>query len=163
MRKVAAYFGKSHLREVDQNTFFQALPALRLTLNNDRCLVRAVHFFQENSRVERMLAYLAGNDIEAYLSLVRQRGEISFIYLHNLYPRSIPREQGLSLAIAMTKSMLGFSTTVRVHGGGFAGTIQAYVRESDLGRYKHGMEAVFGKGCVTPIAVRSKPTCCIAE
>ncbi|NLE16806.1 MAG: galactokinase [Spirochaetales bacterium] len=163
MRKVAAYFSKDHLRQVDQNTFFQALPELRSRLNNDRCLLRAMHFFQENIRVKGMLACLAANDIKAYLSLVRQSGESSFCFLQNLYPSFFPEEQGLSLAIAMTKSMLGPDATVRVHGGGFAGTIQAYVQENELKNYIQGMEAVFGKGSVTPSAVRSKPTCCIAE
>ena len=163
MRKVAAYFGKDHLRQVDQNTFFQALPELRLTLSNDRCLLRAMHFFQENARVENMLKALADDDINSYLSLVRQSGESSFCFLQNLYPSFFPEEQGLSLAIAMTKSLLGSEATVRVHGGGFAGTIQAYVREHELNQYIQGMEAVFGKGSVTPIAVRSKPACCIAE
>ncbi len=163
MRKVAAYFGTNHLREVDQDTFLQALPELRKTLNNDRCILRAMHFFQENTRVESMLKALAADDINAYLSLVRQSGESSFCFLQNLYPSFFPDEQGLSLAIAMTKSMLGPDATVRVHGGGFAGTIQAYVQENELEDYIQGMEAVFGKGSVTPIAVRSKPSSCIAE
>ncbi len=163
MRKVAAYFGKNHLREVDQHAFLEALPVLRKTLGNDRCLLRAFHFFEENDRVKGMLAALAANDIEAYLTLINKSGESSFCFLQNLYPSFFPEEQGLSLAIAMTKSLLGSDATVRVHGGGFAGTIQTYVREHELNQYIQGMEAVFGKGSVTPIAVRSKPTCCIAE
>ena len=113
--------------------------------------------------MESMLKALAADDINAYLSLVRQSGESSFCFLQNLYPSFFPDEQGLSLAIAITKSMLGPDATVRVHGGGFAGTIQAYVQENELEDYIQGMEAVFGKGSVTPIAVRSKPSSCIAE
>lgn len=163
MRQVASFFGKHHLREVDQEAFTKALPELRKTLNNDRCILRAIHFFAENERVESMLKALKDNEINSYLEFVRQSGESSFCFLQNLYPSFFPEDQGLSLAIAMTKAMLGGNATVRVHGGGFAGTIQAYVPKADLERYVQGMEAVFGKKSVTTIAVRSKPACCIAD
>lgn len=163
MRQVASYFGKRHLREVDPQDFDKALPELRKTLSNDRCLLRTIHFFQENARVENMLKALADNEINSYLTFVRQSGESSFCFLQNLYPSFFPEEQGLSLAIAMTKTLLGGDAAVRVHGGGFAGTIQAYVPKADLKHYIQGMEAVFRKRSVTTIAVRSKPTCCIAE
>jgi galactokinase len=110
-----------------------------------------------------MLKALENQNIEAYLKEVRSSGESSFCFLQNLYPSCFPQEQGLSLAIAMTKMLLGSETTVRVHGGGFAGTIQAYIPLDKYEFYKQAMEAVFSKGSVTPITVRQKESCCIAE
>lgn len=163
MRQVAAFFGKQQLREVESKLFFSNIKELRKTLGNDRAVLRAIHFFQENERVEQMLIALENNDMEQYLSLVSSSGESSFCFLQNLYPAAFPQEQGLSLAISLTKAILGDRTTVRVHGGGFAGTIQAYVLDADIKYYTQHMEAIFGKGSVTVIAIRSKPTCCIAD
>lgn len=110
-----------------------------------------------------MLIALENQNIDAYLKEVRASGESSFCFLQNLYPSVFPQEQGLSLAIAMTKSLLGSDTTVRVHGGGFAGTIQAYIPLDKYEFYKQKMEAVFSEGSVTPIAIRQRESCCIAE
>jgi galactokinase len=95
--------------------------------------------------------------------LVNQSGESSFCFLQNLYPTTLPTEQGLSLAIALTLSILGSEAVVRVHGGGFAGTIQAYVKDEDLEQYVKKMEKVFGNGSATVIEIRSTATACIAE
>ncbi|MEA4859126.1 MAG: galactokinase, partial [Sphaerochaeta sp.] len=103
------------------------------------------------------------HDMNGYLNSVRESGESSFCFLQNLYPSFYPQEQGLSLAIATTKAILGDDATVRVHGGGFAGTIQAYVPNERLDSYTTQIKALFGEHSVTQIAIRSKPTCCIAE
>lgn len=163
MRQVAAFFGKQNLREVETEAFANALPHLRKQLNNDRALLRAIHFFGENERVSSMLNALKGEDMQTYLSQVRSSGESSFCFLQNLYPTTNPAEQGLSLGIAMTKEILGDLSTVRVHGGGFAGTIQAYVPTDKLTLFSDYLESVFGKGSVTVIAVRERESCCIAE
>ncbi len=163
MRQVAAYFGKNHLREVSQAQFDNNLAALRSSLKNDRALLRSLHFFQENKRVEAMLESLQKRDMDAYLLFVRASGESSFCFLQNLYPSFHPQEQGLSLAIAATKEILGDAATVRVHGGGFAGTIQTYVPMAKLDEYTKHMESIFGEKSVTVLAIRSKPTCCIAQ
>ena len=163
MRQVASVFGKTNLRDVGEQAFMEKLPELRKTLQNDRCLLRAIHFFQENKRVDTMLACLKEHDMKGYLKAVSESGESSFCFLQNLYPSFHPQEQGLSLAIATTKAILGDDATVRVHGGGFAGTIQAYVPDELLAPYTKRIKALFGAQSVTIIAIRSKETCCIAD
>ena len=163
MRLVAAQFGKENLRQISKDEFEAKLPELRTTLNNDRALLRAMHFYHENERVTDMVEALQKNDFPSYLALVKASGESSFCFLQNLYPASNPREQGLSLALAISGNILGEQCVARVHGGGFAGTIQAYVPLDKLKTYTKTMESVFGKGSVTAIAIRQKPTCCIAE
>ncbi len=163
MRQVAAFFEKEQLRQVDANEFFAKIKAVRAAVNNDRALLRAIHFFEENERVGQMIEALQQEDLLTYLELVMESGESSFCFLQNLYPSTLVAEQGLSLAIALTKRILGPQCAVRVHGGGFAGTIQAYVLDADLSRYVEEMERVFGEGSVSVIAVRSEPTACIAE
>ena len=163
MRHVASFFGKAQLREVAYNDFVSSIKAVRESINNDRAVLRAIHFFEENRRVEAMLHALANENIDAYLDLVNRSGESSFCFLQNLYPTTLPTEQGLSLAVALTKSILGSDAVVRVHGGGFAGTIQAYVRDEELEYYVTEMETVFGCGSATVIEIRSTPTACIAD
>jgi galactokinase len=163
MRLVSSRFGKEHLRQVSKADFEQALPTLRRTLGNDRAILRAIHFFDENERVGRMVRALQDNDLPAYLSLVKESGRSSFCYLQNLYPSQAPQEQGLSLALAMTEQILGSDCTARVHGGGFAGTIQAYVPIERMPEYSRRMERVFGPGSVTQISIRQQRTCCIAD
>lgn len=163
MRLVASFFNKQNLREIQAKDFSAALPQLRKQLDNDRALLRAIHFFTENERVSDMLSALKKEDMPSYLRSVSSSGESSFCFLQNLYPSTNPREQGLSLAIAMTKELLGDSTSVRVHGGGFAGTIQAYIPVEKLAIYTDYLESVFGKNSVTVIAVRERESCCIAD
>ncbi len=163
MRQVASFFGKQNLREVEHAAFAKGLPKLRKQLDNDRSLLRASHFFAENERVSAMLEALKKEDIQSYLAQVRLSGESSFCFLQNLYPTTNPQEQGLSLAIAMSKEILGDGATVRVHGGGFAGTIQAYVPKEKLQVYTAYLQSLFGEGAVTVIAVRERESCCIAD
>ncbi len=163
MRQVASFFGKQNLREIEPAEFASALPNLRKKLENDRSLLRAMHFFGENDRVSAMLDALKKEDMQTYLGKVRQSGKSSFCFLQNLYPTTNPLEQGLSLAIAMSEDILGEGATVRVHGGGFAGTIQAYVPTEKIIEYTDYLQSVFGKDSVTVIAVRERQSCCIAE
>ena len=163
MRQVASFFGKQNLREIEIEAFTTTLPKLRKQLNNDRALLRSIHFFGENDRVSDMLSALKKEDMQTYLGKVRSSGESSFCFLQNLYPTTNVQEQGLSLGIAMTKEILGDGSTVRVHGGGFAGTIQAYVPTDKLSLFSDYLESVFGKGSVTVIAVRERESCCIAD
>ncbi len=163
MRQVAGFFNKRNLREVGAEAFASALPQVRSNLNNDRALLRAIHFFGENARVSDMLSALKKDDMQTYLQKVRSSGESSFCFLQNLYPSFYPQEQGLSLGIAMTKEVLGDCATVRVHGGGFAGTIQAYVPTDRLTEFSNYLESIFGTGSVTVIAIRQRESCCIAD
>lgn len=157
MKAVAAYFGKKVLREVDFAQFITALPALRKALSNDRAVLRAYHYFTENLRVEAMLSALKANDIEAYLKGVQESGNSSFRFLQNVYAASQPQEQGLSVGIAVSELVLKGKGIVRVHGGGFAGTIQAYVPDELLDEYISKMDALFGEGAATVLAIRHLP------
>ena len=161
MKQVAACFGKSVLREVDPGLFMESLPQIRSKVDNDRALLRAIHFFQENGRVLQMIHALKEKDMESYLSLVNQSGESSFCFLQNAYPPSDAAHQAIPLAIALSKEFLGGEGAVRLHGGGFAGTIQVYVPQQMTEAYIDAMENVFGKGCSTLIAVRSLKTSAI--
>ncbi|NLK14049.1 MAG: galactokinase, partial [Spirochaetales bacterium] len=123
-----------------------------------RSILRALHFFEENKRVEKMLEALEADDMKRYLELVNESGESSFCFLQNLYPSIDPTEQGLSLAIALSKRILQGQGAVRVHGGGFAGTIQAYVPIALFNQFTKRMEKVFGEGSITALAIRKAPT-----
>ncbi len=154
MREVAAQFGKENLRQVDYKEFMSSLGELRGKIRNDRALLRAYHFFTENERVKFMLDEIRKCDIDTFLYNVSESGTSSFCFLQNVYPSSAPREQGLSLAIALSQHILDGEGAVRIHGGGFAGTVQAYVPDHLLSRYIKEMEALFGKGSCTKIAFR---------
>ena len=155
---VASCFGKEGLRQVDPGLFMDSLPEIRNKLGNDRALLRAIHFFQENGRVLEMIRALKTRDIERYLTLVNQCGESSFCFLQNAYVNEAPCRQPISLGIALSKEFLGGQGAVRLHGGGFAGTIQAYVPQAMTTGYVAAMEHVFGKGCCTLIAIRPRKT-----
>lgn len=141
--------------------FATSVSQIRSKVDNDRALLRAIHFFQENGRVLQMIHALKEKDMESYLSLVNQSGESSFCFLQNAYPPSDAAHQAIPLAIALSKEFLGGEGAVRLHGGGFAGTIQAYVPQQMTEAYIDAMENVFGKGCSTLIAVRSLKTSAI--
>ncbi len=159
MRMVAQYFGKENLREVEFSSFLENLPDIRRTLKNDRALLRTYHFFTENERVKFMLSEIKDEDIDTFLYNVNESGTSSFCFLQNVYPTTMVREQGLSLAIAISQHILDGEGAVRIHGGGFAGTIQAYVPKHLLERYISGMENLFGKGSCTKIAFRKCNVC----
>lgn len=158
MKKVAGWFGKEVLREVPPHDFFESLEALRKDLSNDRAVLRAYHFFRENDCVDGMLKALETQDFNGYLSLVRESGESSFKFLQNIYSPGCSREQGISLAYAMAETFLGHEGAYRVQGGGFAGTIEAYVPHDRTSAFEAHMAKVFGSGCCTKLSIRNLPT-----
>jgi len=154
MKAVASFFGKHVLRELDEKTFFSRLPELRSAVG-DRAVLRAMHFFNENRRVDAMLSALQEKSIDAFLSLVRESGDSSWELLQNIYSHKKLTEQGVSLALALTKNFLASGKgACRVHGGGFAGTIQAYIPTEKLNDYRNLMEGVFGTGALTVLRIR---------
>ena len=157
MREVAAYYGKKNLREVSFSDFIRDMRDIREKVGNDRALLRAYHFFTENERVDFMLQALKEGDIDGFLGFVQESGDSSFRFLQNVYPSSSPKNQGLALAIALSEKILQGEGAVRVHGGGFAGTIQAYVPEHLIDKYIKAMENLFGDGCSMKIAIRKRP------
>ena len=172
MKAAASFFGKTVLRELDEETFMTRLGDLRKSAG-DRSLLRAFHFYSENRRVDAMLAALEkvnslpshtpaekkAETLELFLALVRESGDSSWELLQNIYSPKNPGEQGVSLALALTKNFLKTSSTYRgacrVHGGGFAGTIQTYLPVERLDEYRNLMEGIFGKGTLTVLKIRA--------
>lgn len=152
-RKVSNALGVDFLRDADEATFYGSLADLRKKCG-DRAVLRAFHFFNEQIRVEKQKAALISGDFEEFLKQVNASGDSSYDYLQNLYSTSAVSEQGLSLAIALTKRFLGEKGACRVHGGGFAGTIQCYIPTEDLPDYKEMIENVFGKDTCCVLNVR---------
>ena len=154
MKSVAAYFGKEVLRQVDEEEVIARIPSLREKLG-DRAIMRALHFFSENKRVEAQKNALLSGDIETFFENVKASGRSSFCYLQNVYTTKNVSEQGLSLALCLAEKLLsGKSAAWRVHGGGFAGTIQAFVRSEDVAEFKSVMDASFGEGACMVLNIR---------
>ena len=154
MKAVAAALGKEVLREVDEQAFEAALPALREQVG-DRAILRALHFFGENRRVVAQKQALLADDINTFFALVRASGSSSFRFLQNVYSPANPAEQGISLALALAEDFLAECGGVcRVHGGGFAGTVQAYVPLHETDAFAARMNAVFGEGATIVLAIR---------
>jgi len=156
MKSVAAYFGKEVLRGVTEEEVIANAPILRRTVG-DRAVLRALHFIRENDRVEKTAEKLRAGDVDAFLESVLASGDSSFKYLQNVYTTKNVEEQGLSLALAVAESALsGKGCAWRVHGGGFAGTTQAFVRCEYAEEYATLMDAVFGEGACMKLAIRSE-------
>jgi galactokinase len=154
MQAVANHFGATHLREVEYDTFYAALPELKAKLP-ERALIRAFHYFNENKNVEQLALALKENDFDKFLSIVNRSGASSFRYLQNIYSDKNPKSQGMSLAIALSEQILGGKGASRVHGGGFGGTMQAYVPNEMVDEYIAKMESVFGDKCCYLLKIRS--------
>ena len=143
MRQIAGFFHCQVLSQVDEAKFFECLPFLRKNCS-DRAVLRAMHFFDETKRAKEETLALKNKDIDTFLKLVNESGMSSADLLQNLYSVSLPTNQAIPLAIALSKRLLGGKGAVRVHGGGFAGTIQAFVPNEMVKDYKAYMEQVFG-------------------
>lgn len=152
-REISNALGVDFLRDADTDKFYNSLSALRRD-HGDRAILRAFHFFNEQQRVEDQKAALKAGNFEEFLKLVNESGQSSYDYLQNLYSTSNVTEQGLSLAIALTKQFLGSKGACRVHGGGFAGTIQCYIPTNLLDDYKAMIEKTFGLGSCCVLNIR---------
>ena len=150
MKKIASLMGKSVLSLCDEEDFLDRISYLR-SIAGDRAVMRALHFFEENKRVKKQRENIKKGDMKAYFETVSESGNSSFKFLQNVYTVKNVREQGLSLALAVTEK---FGACCRVHGGGFAGTIQAYIKENELLPYVSMIESVFGKGSCMVLSVR---------
>ena len=153
MHQIASYFGKPYLRLVSETDFYNAIPLLRIR-SSDRAVMRAAHFFNENNRAIEEAEALEENNIMRFLSLVRESGNSSSKFLQNLYSPQNPLQQEIPLAIMISEKMLLGNGAVRVHGGGFAGTIQAFVPNEKLNTYKLSMEKLFGENSCHIIKIR---------
>ena len=156
MKAVAAELGKTVLRETDEEAVIAAIPTLRETCG-DRAILRALHFFNENKRVASQKEALKAGDLDAYFAGVIASGKSSFCYLQNVYTTKNVSEQGLSLALCLAEQYLtGKKAAFRVHGGGFAGTIQAYVPAEDVDGFRALMDGAFGEGACAVLRVRPR-------
>ena len=154
MKAVAAHFGKKVLRELDEEQVVAAIPALREKLG-DRAILRALHFFNENKRVACQKAALMNGDLDAFFAEVIASGRSSFCYLQNVYTSKNLSEQGLSLALCLAEGYLSDKKAAwRVHGGGFAGTIQSFVPTEAVEGYRAIMDATFGEGKCIVLRIR---------
>ena len=153
MKKVAAFFKKDVLREVDEKDFYSQIPGLRSILG-DRPVLRALHFFEEEKRVQTQVEALKKGDFKEFLSLVEKSGSSSFKYLQNIYTNRNVQNQAMSIALGVSESILGNHGVCRVHGGGFAGTIQIFVENSFVEEYRKAMDKVFGSGSCHVLKVR---------
>ena len=154
MKAVAACFGKPVLREVEEEKVLASIAELRRK-TNDRAVMRALHFYAENRRVAAQKAALKAGDLAAFFDLVLASGRSSFCYLQNVYTTKNPAEQGLSLALCLAERILaGKKAAWRVHGGGFAGTIQAFVPNDLVEVFRTQMDAAFGAGACMVLRIR---------
>lgn len=153
MKAVAAVFGKDVLREVDETDFLSQLCAVRAKAG-DRAALRALHFFAENRRVTAQVDALRAGDFDSFLRLINESGRSSWLYLQNVVPTGATAHQELALSLALAQRLLNGRGACRVHGGGFAGTIQAFVPLELLDAFKQGMEAVLGEGSCHVLSIR---------
>ena len=154
MKRAAACFGKALLSQVDEDEFYAQIPKVRAAAG-DRAVLRAMHFFAENRRVLLEANALKSGDFRTFLGLVLESGHSSFEYLQNVYPPSRVTEQGVSVALALCDRLLsGKGGAWRVHGGGFAGTVQAYVPNEFFAEFSREIELVFGQGSCRALTVR---------
>jgi galactokinase len=155
MKQIAAYFGKEVLREVDKADFDLRIGELRKSCG-DRAVLRAMHYFAENTRVLAGARALREGNFEEFLRLIASSGNSSYKYLQNIYNPKNPAEQGISLALAISEEFFaGRQAAARVHGGGFAGTIQAFVEKKHVGGYFKKIGGVFGDDSCLELSVRS--------
>ena len=153
MKQVAQFFDKEYLREVDENDFYAQLPEIR-EVTSDRAVLRTIHLFEENKRVEAIVQSLKDSDFDAFKKVIKASGESSYKYLQNIYSNHYVNQQAVSIALALSELILQDKGVCRVHGGGFAGTIQAFVEDGYVEKYKQEIEKYFGKGSCHILKVR---------
>ena len=153
MKAVAGYFGKEVLTEVAESDFYAALPTLRQQFG-DRAVLRGVHEFQENRRVIQQVAALEKGDFAGFLGLVKESGLSSWLYLQNVIPAGYIAHQDVAVALALCEKYLEGRGAYRVHGGGFAGTVQAFVPMDQLEAFRVGIDAALGQGACHILSIR---------
>jgi len=162
MGAVAAYFGKTVLRDVPEVDFRTALPTLRKSCG-DRAVLRALHFYDDDRRAAQEAQALKDRDFARFLALVNASGLSSSLCLQNTWSITNPRQQAIPLTLALGRELLDGTGAIRVHGGGFAGTIQAFVPDEKLDRFKAGMEALLGEGKCHILHIRPQGGCVVVE
>ncbi len=162
MGRVAREFGVDVLCQVEENAFYGAVPSLRKKLG-DRAVMRAIHYYSDCHRVEKQVEALEQGDFSRFLRLVSSSGHSSYMYLQNVATYRDPREQPVALALAMAGHYLGEKGARRVHGGGFAGTIQAFVPLDMVKEFKAGMDGLLGAGACRVTYIRPVGCCAVVK
>lgn len=160
MKEVAQAMGKEVLGDVAESDFYANLALLRKKCS-DRALLRAMHFFAENQRVVSLVEALHARDFEAFKKGISESGRSSFEYLQNVYSPRFPNQQGVALGLALSSHLLGQHGAYRVHGGGFAGTLQAFAPDEMVAAYQQAMEALYGQGTCHLLKIRSEGGCVV--
>lgn len=159
---IAAYFGKKFLREVLEGDFYKNFFELRKRCG-DRAVLRAMHFYEDDRRAILEQRALKAGDFDRFLSLVNQSGLSSELLLQNIWSPSAPQGQAVSIALNVGRQLLGGAGAIRVHGGGFGGTVQAFVPNEMLAGFKAGMERVLGEGKCHILHIRPQGGCVVAK
>ena len=153
IKAVAAYMGKEVLTQIDEKDFYAKVPELRKACG-DRAVMRCIHFYQENARVPKQVEALEKGDFDAFLKLIKESGHSSYMYLQNVIPAGYKQHQDVAVALGLAEHYLNGRGAYRVHGGGFAGTIQAFVPYDILDEFVAGMDAALGKGACHVLSIR---------
>jgi galactokinase len=155
MKQVAKVFDKEYLRDVNEDDFYNQLSFVREKVN-DRAVLRSIHLFEENKRVDQAVQALNNNDFNTFKSIIKQSGDSSYKYLQNIYSATHVDLQAVSLALALSELILKDKGVCRVHGGGFAGTIQVFVENDFVEEYKQSIEKYFGKDSCHVLQIRQE-------
>ena len=153
LKNICNYFGKDVLTQIEEADFVAAIPALREQFG-DRAVLRAYHFYKENARVPKQVAALKNGDFDTFLKLVKESGYSSYMYLQNVIPAGYREHQDVALSLSLCEMYLGGRGAYRVHGGGFAGTVQAFVPVDILEDFRKGIDAVLGEGACHILSIR---------
>ncbi len=153
LNQICGFFGKQFLRDVDEDEFMKNLPELRKNVS-DRAILRAMHIYQENLRVESEINALKSNDFDKFLRLVTESGQSSWMLLQNIMPSGAVAHQEVAFALALCQKFLNGKGACRVHGGGFAGTVQAFVPQKMLEDFKYNIESVLGADSCHVLSIR---------
>ena len=160
MKAVAHTLGKDVLRNTDESAFWQALSEIRKQCG-DRAVMRAIHFYGDNARVPKQIEALRNGDFNTYLRYVNASGESSAFALQNIYASGQQREQAVAVTIALCRHLLNGTGACRVHGGGFAGTVQAYVPLDQVDAFRVAVDAVLGEGACHVLQIRACGACAL--
>ena len=155
LAQLCQFFGKKYLREIPKAEFVQKIPELRGKVT-DRAILRAFHIYQENDRVRQQVEALRWDDIDAFLNLVKESGRSSWMYLQNITPAGAVKHQEVAVALALCETYLKGQGAYRVHGGGFAGTVQAFVPLDMLDSFKASIEEVLGENSCHVLNIRQQ-------
>jgi len=153
LKAVCQYFGKEVTTEIPEAEFYAAIPELR-KLVPDRAIMRAIHEYNENRRVPKQVACLENGDFEGFLKLTKESGFSSWMYLQNVIPAGYVQQQAMAVALGLCEHYLQGKGAYRVHGGGFAGTVQAFVPFELLESFRAGIDAALGEGACHVLSIR---------